>query len=83
MKLGVYSLRKVLFQGDAKSVNCNTRSGEITILDHHEPLISILEKGTITIVGGDQRQTFIPVRSGFLEVEANSEAKILIEEDVR
>ncbi len=60
MKLGVYSLQKVLFQGDAKSVNCNTRSGEITILDHHEPLISILEKGTITIVDHDQREIFIP-----------------------
>lgn len=82
MKLGVYSLQKVLFQGDAKSVNCNTRSGEITILDDHEPLISILEKGTITITDRDQHQTFIPVKSGFLEIESGSAAKILVEEDV-
>ena len=31
MKIGVYSLQKVLFEGDAKSVNCPTTSGEITI----------------------------------------------------
>lgn len=80
MKVGVYSLQKVLFQGDAKSVNLNTRAGEITILDHHEPLISILEKGTITILDKDQQEIFIPVASGFLEVDSNSQAKILVEE---
>jgi ATP synthase F1 epsilon subunit len=80
MKLGVYSLQKVLFQGDAKSVNCNTRSGEITILDHHEPIISILEKGTIKIVDKNGQDTYIPVKSGFLEVDSGSQAKILVEE---
>ena len=80
MKLGVYSLKKVLFQGDAKSVNCNTRSGEITILDNHEPLISILEKGTIAIVDKEGKDFFIPVHSGFLEVDSGSQAKILVEE---
>jgi F-type H+-transporting ATPase subunit epsilon len=80
MKLGVYSLKKILFQGDAKSVNCNTRSGEITVLDHHEPLISILEKGTITIVDGNQQEVFIPVSSGFLEVDSGSQMRILVEE---
>lgn len=79
MKLGVYSLQKVLFQGDAKSVNCNTRSGEITILDGHEPLISILEKGTMTIVDERGEKVYIPVSSGFLEVDSGSQAKILIE----
>jgi F-type H+-transporting ATPase subunit epsilon len=80
MKLGVYSLQKVLFQGDAKSVNCNTRVGEITILDHHEPLISILEKGTMTIVDAEGKEAYIPVSSGFLEVDSGSQVKIMIEE---
>ena len=80
MKLGVYSLQKVLFQGEAKSVNCNTRSGEITILDHHEPLISILEKGTMKIVDAEGSEIFIPISSGFLEVDSGSRAKIMVEE---
>ena len=79
MKLGVYSLQKVLFQGDAKSVNLNTRSGEITILDKHEPLISVLEKGTIKIVDESNKEWYIPVSSGFLEIDAGSQAKILVE----
>ncbi len=81
MKLGVYSLRKVLFQGDAKSVNCNTRLGEITILDHHEPLISILEKGVVKIIDANEEEHYIQTRSGFLEVDADNQAKILIKEE--
>jgi F-type H+-transporting ATPase subunit epsilon len=80
MQVGVYSLQKVLFQGDAKSINCHTRSGEITILDHHEPLISILEKGEIKIVDRDEKETYISVDSGFLEIDSGSHAKILVEE---
>jgi F0F1-type ATP synthase epsilon subunit len=80
MILGVYSLQKVLFQGEASSVNCRTRVGEITILDHHKPLISILEKGTMKIVDKSGKEHYIPVSSGFLEVRAGNEAKILVEE---
>lgn len=82
MKLGVYSLKKVLFQGDAKSVNCNTRMGEITILDHHEALISILEKGVVKITDTNGEEHYIETRSGFLEVDANNQAKILVEEEL-
>jgi F0F1-type ATP synthase epsilon subunit len=79
MKLGVYSLQKVLFQGEATSVNCNTRMGEVTILDNHEALVSIVEKGTMKIVDKDQKEWYIPVSSGFLEVNSGSQVKILVE----
>ncbi len=81
MKLGVYSLQKVLFQGEASSVNCKTASGEITILDHHRPLISILKKGVIKILDRNKKEAYIPVGSGFLEVRSGNEAKFLIEEE--
>ena len=80
MKLGIYSLQKVLYQGDAKSVNCATRSGEITILDDHEPIISLLAAGTITITNHEQRKFYIPVVSGFLEMDKGNIVKILVEE---
>lgn len=80
MKLGIYSLQKVLFQGDAKSVNCPTTTGEITILDHHRPLISILKKGILKIVARDGAEHYIQIDSGFLEVRSGSEARFLVEE---
>ena len=83
MKLGVYSLKKVLFRGDVVSINCATQSGEITILDHHRPLISILKRGVIKIVDNKNEEHYIPVNSGFLQVQSSNEAKFLVEESVK
>lgn len=81
MTLGVYSLEKVLFQGEASEVNCNTKMGEITILDKHEPLISVLAPGTIKVVDENKKEWYIPVSSGFLEVRADSKVRFLVEEE--
>jgi len=80
MQLGVYSLEKVLYHGDAVSVNCRTATGEITILDHHRPLISILKKGVMKIVDKNEKEHYINVSSGFLNVSKGNRMKILIEE---
>lgn len=79
MQLGVYSLEKVLYHGEAVSVNCQTMAGEITILDHHRPLISILKQGVMKILDKDQKESYINVSSGFLNVRSGNEVKILIE----
>ncbi len=80
MTLGVYSLEKVLYRGEAVSVNCATAMGEITILDHHQQMISILKKGVMKIVDNNGKEHYINVSSGFLEVGSGNEIKILIEE---
>lgn len=81
MTLGVYSLQKVLFRGEATSVNLKTAMGEITVLDHHRPLISVLRKGVMKILDKNGKERYIAVSSGFLEVRSGSEARILVEED--
>ncbi len=80
MKLGVYSLKRVLFKNEAESVNCQTQSGEITILDHHRPLISVLKQGTMKIVDKGGKEVYIPVRSGFLEVLPENQVRMIVEE---
>lgn len=80
MKLAIYSLKKVLFEGEAESINCKTESGEITILDHHRPLISMLKKGTIKILDTSKREHYLPVANGFLEVNSENRAKMIVEE---
>ena len=83
MKVDVYSLKKVLFEGQAKSINCKTISGEITVLDNHRPLISMLREGTITIVDKNKKEHYIPVSTGFLEVQPNSRARLIVDEPSR
>jgi len=80
MKLGIYSLKKILFQGNAESVNVKTALGEITILNHHRPLISVVKPGTIKIVDTQKKEYFIPVNSGFVEVTSANQSKFIVEE---
>ncbi|GEM_PF-710301 len=88
MKLSVYSLKKILFQGEARLLNCKTVMGEITVLDNHETLITVLSAGIIKIIeanppsqsSGVAREHFFPIKSGFLEVKENNEARCIVEE---
>lgn len=80
MKLSIYSLKKVLFQGSAQLLNCKTQLGEITILDNHEPLITVLTKGTAKIVGENGKENYIEIKSGFLEVRGENEVRCIVEQ---
>ena len=82
MTIGVYSLQGVVYRGNARSVNVKTAAGEVTILDHHRPLISILASGVMKIVDNAGEAKYIPVSSGFAEVRNGNEARFLIEEDI-
>lgn len=81
MRLSIYSLRKTLFEGEAVSLNCRTASGEITVLDNHRPLVSILKKGLLKILDQNQKEHYIPVSSGFIEVSQDNNVRLITEED--
>lgn len=86
MKLSVYSLKKILFQGDAELLNCKTVMGEITVLDNHETFITVLSAGIIKIIeknpltNSGPREHFFPIKSGFLEVKPGNEVRCIVEE---
>ena len=79
MKLSIYSLKNILFQGNASLLNCKTEMGEITVLDKHEALISVLTAGVIRIVDEDKKEHFLPIKSGFLEVKPGNEVRCILE----
>lgn len=80
MKVSLYSLKKILFQGEAQLLNCKTMAGEITILDNHDSLITVLTAGVIRIVDNSKKEHFFPIKSGFLEVRQGNEVRCIIEE---
>ena len=80
MKLSIYSLKKILFQGNAKSLNCKTMMGEITVLDNHEAFIGVLTVGVAKIIDQEQKEHFFPVKSGFLQVSNNNEVRCIVEQ---
>lgn len=81
MKLSVYSLKKILFQGSASLLNCKTAVGEITVLDHHHPLIGVLTKGVVKIIDAEKKEHFLNIKSGFIEVKNGNEVRCLVDEN--
>jgi len=80
MKLSVYSLKNILFQGQASLLNCKTVMGEITVLDNHETLITVLSTGVVKIVDEKKKDIFFPIKSGFLEVKPGNEVRCIVEQ---
>ena len=69
--LTIASVGGSLFDGEAISLTVPGDSGEMTLLAHHEPLVSNLRAGTISVaVPQGDKQTF-PIESGVIECAHN------------
>ncbi len=79
MKLNIYSLKGVEFAGDVAGVNVKTAAGEITVLDNHLPLISVLEKGKLNIIKNSGAREEKQINSGFLEMDDKNNLKLLVD----
>ena len=78
MQTTILSLKGTEFEGDIASLNVKTTSGEITVLDHHRPLITVLSKGTAVITKRDGAKQNLQITDGFLEIEAGNRLSALI-----
>ena len=71
MNLEIISPEKTVYSGTAESVTLPGIIGSFTILDRHAPLISSLQKGTLTYsINGVK--TDVNVNGGFVEVKDNN-----------
>ena len=76
MKLSVYTIQNTLFEGEVEKIIAKTAMGEITVLENHLPLITLLQ-GPVIEIEKEGRRELIPVESGFLEVQPESEVVVL------
>ncbi len=79
MKLSIYSLKKIVFQGEAVMLNCKTLAGEITVLDNHETYIGVLKAGVAKVIDAHKAEHFFEINSGFLEVREGNQVRCLID----
>lgn len=80
MKLSIYLIQSTMFQGEVKSVTLGTPQGQITVLDNHEPLISLVEYGDLEYVDARGERHTIPFPGGIAEVRPFSEVVLLAKE---
>lgn len=69
MKLTIHSIEKTIFEGVVKKFTLPTASGEITVLDSHLPLISVVVPGKIYYTDGQNKDGELTLDSGILEVK--------------
>lgn len=70
MKLRMVTPERVLYEDEVTSVSANTLMGQIEILPHHIPLVTVLKPGEIVIKHNGDRKPLV-VSGGFLEVGVN------------
>ena len=73
----IASVGETRFDGVATSVTLPGADGELTVLPHHEPLVTTLKSGTITVrEAAGEKKEFL-VESGILEVSGNRAVVLL------
>jgi F0F1-type ATP synthase epsilon subunit len=79
MKVRIVSLKGTEYKEEAKGAILKTIAGEITVLDHHLPIISVLKSGNITVLEEQgTRQDFFTT-GGIIEVNQKNELVALID----
>lgn len=71
MKLEIITPEKRLFDGKVKLVKVPGTKGSFEVLKNHAPIISTLTQGTIKVITEHDRQEYIDIKSGIIEVKAN------------
>jgi F-type H+-transporting ATPase subunit epsilon len=78
MHLVIAKIDEVFFDGEAVSLTAPGAEGELTVLSHHEPLITTLKAGVLTVHADKNSQPLqFPIGGGLLEVRAEGATVIL------
>lgn len=76
VQLKIITQERRVYEADVDQVTLPTAMGEITILPHHIPLLSILKAGEIVIKHRDQ-EIFLVISGGFVEIHFPNQITIL------
>ena len=71
MKLEIVTGERLVYSGEVEVLVAPGIEGELGILPHHAPLLTMLQPGEIRIVV-DGQEEFMVISGGFLEVLANT-----------
>jgi F-type H+-transporting ATPase subunit epsilon len=78
MHITVISPEASIFEGEAEAVIAPAYDGQVGILPHHAPFMTLLGQGTLIVRTGGTARRF-SVRGGFLQI-LNNTVRIVAEE---
>jgi len=77
MELEILTPKGLEFKDEVTRVTLPTRVGQITVLEHHQPLISVLCPGVMTIITAAGKSVEREIEGGIMEIVDNK-AEILL-----
>jgi len=75
--LSVARVAETLYDGDAVSLTAPGEDGVLTVLAHHEALVTPLKAGTLRFETGSGEVTELSIERGILEVSDNQATVLL------
>ena len=82
LQVSVITPERTIYDGEVDQITIPTADGEITVLPHHVPLVSVLASGELRMRTGTT-DTPIVVAGGFVEVLPNSRVAVLADDALR
>ncbi len=76
-RVTITTVAGALFDAEATLMTVPSVEGVATILAHHEPLIALLKKGTISLTDTNGKEMEFPIETGVLEV-SNNQATVIM-----
>jgi len=76
LKLEIITPERVVFSDGVDQISMMTKDGEITVLPHHIPLVTVLQPGELRYKKNGQ-EFFMAVSGGFAEVRPDNSVRIL------
>ena len=71
MNVEIISPSATLFEGEATSVTVPSKLGPFTLLEHHAPIVAILEAGKVSLTEANGEQKEFDIKGGFTENHDN------------
>ena len=76
MKVALVAADREVWSGEATSVNARTLAGDIGVMAHHTPIMSVLDAGQVDVRTVDDGHWVAAVDGGFLSV-AHNEVRLI------
>ena len=77
MQLSIYSIKQTILDTSAEKVTIPTPQGEITVLDKHIPLVTLVNAGVVSYYTPQNQWQEIAFSGGVAEIRPGSEVVLL------
>ena len=71
MNVEIITPTSSLYNGEAKAVTVPSNQGPFTMLDHHAPIVAILEEGKVSLTDLDNQTHEFAIQGGCCEQHDN------------